>query len=147
MSGQQYWSGKYAFIALTPDTDIRSCFLGSFGFVVDSHVLGNSPIYDYWNDLNPENFVYGGAVDETLTTGENRAFVDVNSMISGTNDRSSIFWAAMQPENADVFASEIMQKKLTMVCKGIRDAWNLEKSTEVYPWEQYLLQPILPKKK
>ena len=143
----QYWSDKYAFIALTPESDIRSEFIKAFAFVVDSHVLGNSPIYDYWDDLNPEGFSYGSVPDAALTAGENRVFVDTDSMISGTYDRSRIFWAAMQPNNADVFASETMQNKLTMVCEAIRDAWRLEKSAEVYPWEQYLIQPIQTKKK
>ena len=45
-----------------------------------------------------------------------------------------------------MFKSETMQKKLTMLCKAIRDAWNTEKSTDVFPWEQYLTKPIAKKK-
>ncbi len=144
--GVQYWDGKYAFVALSTGVDVRTEFLKAFGFVIDSHVLGNSPKYDYWDTLNPSGFMYGGAIDASLAAGENRAFVDVESMSSGTTDRSRIFWQAMLPENADMFKSETMQKKLTMLCKAIRDAWNLEKSTDIYPWEQYLTKPIAKKK-
>ena len=145
--GVQFWIDNYAFVTIAAGADVRSEFLKGFGFVVDSHVLGNSPIYDYWDDLNPKDFVYGGAADGTLTTGENRAFYDEDSMATGTIDRSRIFWQAMQPDNEDMFKSEIMQAKLKMVCRGIRDAWRLEREEEIYPWEQYLNEPIARKKK
>lgn len=145
-TGTQYWIGKNAYIALPCGCDVRSEFLKAFGSVIDSHVLGNSPKYDYWNTLNPEGFVYGFDLDESLTTGENRAFVNAESMATATADRAHVFWQAMLPDNADTFKSEIMQKKLTMLCKAIRDAWNLEKNTEVYPWEQYLTKSIAYKK-
>ena len=145
-SSVQFWSDKYAFVVLCPGEDIRSEFLKSFGFVVDSHVLGNSALFDYWNGLNPEGFAYGAAVDGTLAQGEDRAFVDVDSMSSATVDRSRIFWKAMEPDNADMFQSEIMQKKLQLLCKAIRDAWRLENKTDIYPWEQYLTEPIAAKK-
>lgn len=147
IAGTQYWVGKNAYIALSCGADVRSEFFKAFGWVVDSHVLGNSPKYDYWDTLNPEGFAYGSIADEALTTGENRAFVNVESMTSATADRAHIFWQAMLPENADMFKSETMQKKLTMLCKAIRDAWNLEKSKDIYPWEQYLTKSIAYKKK
>lgn len=144
--GVQYWDGSNAFIALSTGVDVRSEFLKAFGYVIDSHVLGNSPKYDYWDSLNPSSFMYGGTINESLVSGEDRVFVDVDSMSSGTIDRSRVFWQAMLPENADMFKSETMQKKLTMLCKAIRDAWNLEKSTDIYPWEQYLTKPIAKRK-
>lgn len=144
--GVQYWAGSNAFIALATGVDIRSEFLKAFGYVIDSHVLGNSAKYDYWDALNPEGFMYGSTADESMTTGENRAFVNTDSMVSGTADRSHVFWQAMQPENGEMFASEIMQKKLTMLCKAIRDAWGLKRKSEVYPWEQYLSKSIAYKK-
>lgn len=147
MKGVQYWSGKNAFIALSTGADIRSEFLKAFGYVIDSHVLGNSPKYDYWDTLNPSGFMYGSTVDESLVSGENRAFVNVESMASGTTDRSHIFWQSMQPENTEMFKSETMQAKLKMLCKAIRDAWGLERKTETYPWEQYLEKSIAYKKK
>lgn len=147
IKGQQYWEGKYALIAISAGTDVRSEFLKGFGHVVDSHVLGNSPMYDYWDDLNPEGFVYGGAINEALASGEDRAFYDAESMQTGTIDRSRIFWQAMLPDNKEMFQSETMQAKLKMLCKAIRDAWRLEREEEEYPWEQYLEKSIAYKKK
>lgn len=143
--GQQYWDGRNAYIAICSGSDVRSNFLKCFGLVVDSHVLGNSPVYDYWDTLNPINFRYGKP-DESLISTENRVFVDMDSMTSGMCDRSRIFWQAMEPNNEELFKNEIMQKKLTMLCKAIRDAWNLEKKTDVYAWEQYLEEPIAAEK-
>ena len=40
------------------------------------------------------------------------------------------------------FQSEIMQNKLTAICRGIRKAFGLEKSPEVFIWEQYLNKPL-----
>jgi len=48
----------------------------------------------------------------------------------------------MKPDNGELFKSETMQKKLAMLCKAVRDAWNLEKKSDVYPWEQYLTEAI-----
>ena len=143
--GQQYWDGRYAFITLCSGSDLREDFLKGFGLVVDSHVLGNSPVYDYWDTLNPEGFRYGKP-DEAFVTGETRYFVDVDSMTSDMMDRSRIFWQAMKADNAELFQSETMQKKLKMLCKAIRDAWDLEMKSDIYPWEQYLKKPIAYKK-
>ncbi len=138
----QYWDGGDAFIILPVGVDVRESMIQALGYVVDSHVLGNSAKYDYWNTLNPEGFIYGAEPEEAYLTGDTRAFVDRESTVSSTEDRSRIFWQAMQPDNAQLFASEIMQEKLLLLCQGIRDAWNLEQKTEIYPWEQYLSQSI-----
>ena len=50
----------------------------------------------------------------------------------------------MAEENAGVFASETMQKKLRRMCEGIREAYGLEKVKEIFPWEQYLHRPLVP---
>ena len=137
----QYWVENDAFIVLPVGADVRTGFLTGLGYIVDSHVLGNSSKYDYWNELNPEGFTYGTA-NETYLSGEQSAFADASSMASAADDRSRILYEAMQPDNAAMFSSEIMQKKLLLVCQAIRDAWNLEWKKETYPWEQYLTEPI-----
>lgn len=144
----QYWYDGDAFILLSAGADIRNAFMDAVSYVVDSHVLGNSPMYDYWNDLNPEGFVYG---DETTYSqeyleGESIAFFSQESMESATEDRAQVFWQAMKADNAQLFQSETMQKKLLMLCQAIRDAWRLERKTETYPWEQYLEESIAYKK-
>ena len=57
-------------------------------------------------------------------------------------DRARIMEYAMMPDNAACFESEIMQKKLRQLCLGIREAFGLKKSTEVFIWEQYLNEPL-----
>jgi hypothetical protein len=53
-------------------------------------------------------------------------------------DRSQTFNQAMLPDNAEMFSSETMQKKLYRLCIGIREAYGWEKSAETFLWEQYL---------
>lgn len=141
----QYWDGNDAFIALSTGVDIRTELLKGLAYIVDSHVRGNSSKFDAWEDLNPAGFAYG-TVDTALLSGDARAFVNESSMATAVDDRSSILLQAMLPDNAEMFQSEIMQKKLLLVCQGIRDAWNLERKEEIYPWEQYLTQSIAYKK-
>lgn len=142
ISGKQYWYDGDAYIALAVGCDVADELAKAMGYVVDSHVLGNSPLLDEWNELNPAGFLYGGAVIGSMSQGDQRAFYDDRSMSSATEDRSIIFWQAMKPDNGDVFTSDIMQRKLRQLCLGIRDAWRWEKKTEVYPWEQYLNSPV-----
>ncbi len=144
----QYWVGKYAYIVLTEGIDLRSEFMRCLGYVVDSHVLGNSPDYDYWYTTNPDGFTYGAENQKTeyLEDG-NRYFTSENAMTSPVEDRSEIFYQAMLPDNQNMFASEHMQKKLTMLCKAIRDAWNTKKEEDTFPWEQYLKESVAYKKK
>lgn len=144
----QYWYDGDAFILLPAAADVRNAFMDALSYVVDSHVLGNSPAYDYWNALNPEGFIYG---DETTYSqeyleGENVAFFSEEAMTSVTEDRCQVFLQAVQPDNAEAFQSEIMQKKLLLLCQAIRDAWRWEKKSETYIWEQYLTEPIAYKK-
>ncbi len=143
-AGKQFWYDGDAFIALPVGADIQEAFMNALGYVVDSHVLGNSPNYDYWNDHNPEGFVYGAedTYSESYLEGEQRYFVDGASMQSATVDRSALFAQAVRENNKEMFASETMQNKLKHMCLAIRDAWRWERKTESYLWEQYLNEPV-----
>ncbi len=144
----QYWAGGNAYIALCDGLDLRSELLRCVGYIVDSHVLGNSSDYDYWHTCNPEGFTYGKQdVKQEYLSGETRVFADEASMQSSVEDRARIFQQAMMPENKEMFASDAMQKKLKMLCVAIRDAWREKRNTEVFPWEQYLNTPIAYNKK
>lgn len=134
----------YTFILLPVGVDVRNEFIREMGYVVDSHILGNSAQYDYWEQLNPEGFVYGDATtysEDYLKEGDLQ-FANQASMESATYERSYLFWQAMQPDNGELFRSETMQSKLLLLCQAIRDTWRYEKKTEVYPWEQYLNESI-----
>lgn len=144
----QYWVKDDAFIVLSAGVDVYEWFMKGIGYVISTNVMGNSPILDSWALLNPEGFTYG-SVDafDNFLSGESMAFADKESMTSITEDRSRLFWYAIKPDNAQMFQSETMQAKLVLLCKGIRDAWRLERKTDIYPWEQHLNESIAYKKK
>ena len=48
----------------------------------------------------------------------------------------------MMDGNKYLFELDIMQEKLMLLCKGIREAYKLEKSVDTYPWEQYLAKSL-----
>ena len=96
--------------------------------------------------MNPSGFSYDYDYSlnsvrqdaEAYLSGDDRAFVDQLAMSFPTEDRSRLFAAAMTADNSELFTSEIMQKKLAQMSSGIREAYDWEKSEEVFPWEQYL---------
>lgn len=125
-------------------------FLWGLGNAVDTRVLGNSFDYDQWDKLNPWWFDYTYDYEENLNRddpdqyleGDNRYFTDITAMSFPTEDRSRLFANGMMEDNADMFASSTMQKKLHSICVAIREAYGWEDSTEIYPWEQYLDTPL-----
>jgi hypothetical protein len=137
------WYSGNAYIMLTPAANVETELLQAIGYIVDSRVLGNSPLYDYWDEQNPAEFVYGtDRENNQYLTGDTRGFITEAGMVSSTEDRCEFFVAAMQPDNEEIFQSETMQKKLRHICLAIRDAYRLEKKTQVYTWEQYLQEPV-----
>lgn len=138
----QFWEGSDPYIVLAVGTDINDSFSKGMGYVVDSHILGNSSMVDLWHNLNPAGFTYGAEPNEDYLTGVDMAFLDIDSKTSVIEDRSRVFYWAMKPDCSQLFESMRMQAKLLQLCKAIRDAWRLEKKAEIYPWEQYLTKPI-----
>ena len=51
----------------------------------------------------------------------------------------------MLDNNSELFHKEALQDKLISLCKAIREACDLEDSTTIFPWEQYLQEPIAAK--
>ena len=133
--------GEYRIILTGAEDSVKS-FYQCLGYGVDSHVLGNSRDFDTWNQLNPEGFAYAYSYDFTVQnqylSGDARAFAEALAMSYPHEDRCLIFCHAMMENNGEVFRSEMMQAKLLRLCKGIREAYGLEKSTQTYAWEQYL---------
>lgn len=140
----RFWSNGNAYIILPIGENMEQQLLLNLGYIIDVHTLSNSPMLDNWAALNPEGVAYGAQVvpDASWLEGESRLFADAQSVFSASDDRARIIWQAMQPDNEDMFAAPVMQKKLLLVCKAIRDAWRLERSTETYIWEQYLNESI-----
>ena len=138
----QFWEEGDCWIILSADTDVAASALQGVAYGIDSHVLGNSREFDTWADMNPADFTYTFSThvsgNAAYLSGENRAFVDQRSMTYPHEDRCRIFYYATLPDRTEMFRSPIMQAKLLRICKGIREAYNLQKKTETYIWEQYL---------
>ena len=112
---------------------------------METHILNESIAFDQWNALNPSGFEYDYDYQANAQRdagvylrGENKAFIDTYSMSFPKEDRARIMEYAMLPGNQELFRSEILQKKLLTLCQGIREAYGLKKSEEVFVWEQYL---------
>lgn len=146
----QYWENGVFRIVISSRVDALSGFYQAIAYAIDSRVLGNSRDFDTWDQLNPSGFSYTyGSIpqQEQFLNGEDRAFVNLLAMTYPNADRSQTFCQAMLPDNAEVFSSETMQKKLHRLCIGIREAYGWEKHTETFLWEQYLEESLAYVKK
>lgn len=147
--GLQYWTDDSACIALCPDENLEQNLHHQLFYVLENRVLSTCTAYDSWNKLNPDGFAYNlnqiSAPDEgelQWLEGENRAFIDFDSMSFPRVDRARIMEYAITSGNRGCFESEAMQSKLRKLCLGIREAFDLEDSDEFFRWEQYLSEPI-----
>lgn len=144
-AGIQFWDGQTACIALAAYMDTEYALYHELCHLIDSVVLTQSNAYDRWDTLNPKDFVYdydyvinaGRDGSKYLQSGSEN-FIDTYSMSFPKEDRARIMEYAMTEGNARFFQSRAMQKKLLTLCEGIRDAFGLKKSPEVFLWEQYL---------
>ncbi len=142
--GLQFWQGRDAHIRVALGEDLEVGLYHQIMHTLDSRVLSLCGVYDGWKDLNPKDFQYDNSYianlnrqDTQYLEGEKAAFVDFFSMSFAIEDRAGIFEKACQPGNEELFSAPILQKKLQLLCKGIRQAFGL-KAEEVLPWEQYL---------
>ena len=151
----QYWSGKDACIVLELGDGLEGRLDNGIYHVMDTFLFNNTSDLDQWDERNPKGFRYDlnetdylTRQDDSLLTGDSRAFVDSFSMSYPIEDRAAIFQYAMSPEGAEIFASETMQQKLETLCKAIRNACGWKKSEETFLWEQYLEESLAyqPKK-
>ena len=138
----QFWENGDSYILLS--TQDENAVLEKMIPAIISHVRGNSRDLDEdrWGALNPKDFAYMGNNSQLekpeYLEGDNRAFADSISMRYPYEDQGRILYYAMQENNADMFRSPIMQAKLLQLCMGIREAYDLQKKTETFVWEQYL---------
>lgn len=150
---KHFWEAGDCWILISSEADTIDSFYQAIAYAIDSHVLGNSRDFDAdrWGALNPEGFVYAYSyqVNEKieLLVGADRVFTDRLAMSYPHEDRCRIFYNAMLSDNAEMFRSVVMQAKLRQLCKGIREAYNLEKHENTFPWEQYLQVSIAYVKK
>lgn len=146
-TGVQYLDGTDAYVVIATGTHARQALYHELFHVMETHILTNSTALDRWNELNPPDFSYTfgkgepEAIEPYFSSGT-RCFIDAYSMTYPREDRARVWENALLPGNRDLFRSEPMQAKLTALCKGVRDAYGLTKSEEVFLWEQYLSVPL-----
>lgn len=143
----QFYQDGDAYILVAAAENVRLNILRGLGYIIDSHVLGNSWAYEDWKTLNPEGFdydyhyyAYENHQDSLYLTDAERAFADAYAMTFPHEDRSLLFAYAMMEGNAHYFATDTMQAKLALICEGIRDAYDYWWSEETFLWEQYLVK-------
>lgn len=154
-AGTHFWVEEEPYIALCVGQLNEHLVYHEIFHAIETKVYSDSQIYYEWNDLNPKGFEYDyhyrdymNYEDSEYLKDETRAFIDSYSMTFPMEDRARIMEYAMTAGNEGYFQSEIMQEKLYQLCLGIRKAYKLTKSEEVYPWEQYLNESLayVPKK-
>lgn len=149
LTGVQYWPDGDAYIVLAIGSTLEQSFYHEVSHVLDAYIIAQSLAYDHWETLNPKGFSYDYSYDQYMNRqsqdyleGENRAFVDSYAMTYPKEDRARILEYAMLPDQEGLFQSEYLQKKLRQICVAIRDAFDWKKDSQVFPWEQYLEEPL-----
>ena len=140
----QYWNGRHAYILLTLDEQLEQSFYHAVAHLIETKVLSTSTAFYDWDKLNPEGFSYDNDYIQNLERedtqylqGENRCFIDTFSMSFAREDRARVMEYACMPGKEAYFSSPVMQSKLSMLCRGIREVFSLGKE-ETFVWEQYL---------
>ena len=150
-----YWIGEEPYIALTVGRTTEHTLYHELYHAIESKIFADSQVFYEWDKLNPEGFAYDynytewrDRAESEYLTGDTRAFIDSFSMTFPMEDRARIMEYAMTEGNEAYFRTGIMQEKLYQLCLGIRKAFGLTKSEDVYLWEQYLNEPLayVPKK-
>lgn len=136
----QYWLREDAYLMLTLGENLEQSFYHGIMHAIETRVLSVTTAYYDWEKLNPEGFAYGveNPNGEYLQDG-NQWFANASAMASEREDRAFTMEYACAAGNADLFRSPNMQKKLQMLCKGIRQAFKLQESEETFLWEQYIV--------
>lgn len=145
-TGIQFFENKEAYVVITTGNYSEQALYHELYHVMETHILTESTALDQWETLNPAGFVYGSDQQDAdiYLQGETRAFVDRYSMGYLKEDRARVLENAMLQGKGELFRSEYLQRKLSALCLGIREAYGLKKYTDILPWEQYLINPLTP---
>lgn len=142
--GVHFYDDGDVYIALVMGAYFRGTLYHELFHAIDTYVMSQCNVYDDWGDLNPSGFEYDNDYvanqfrEDYQYLEDDRWFIDMYSMSYAKEDRARIMEYAMQSGNEEFFASEHMQAKLEVLCKGIRTAFGLKNVSEILPWEQYL---------
>ena len=149
VNGIQFMDGFDAYIVLATDHDTKYALFHELSHLMETVILTNSVAYDRWDNLNPSDFQYDNDYLSNQTRDgspwlkEGKAyFIDTYAMSFPKEDRARLFEFAMTPGHDAFFASPNLQQKLRQMCIGIREGFDLEGSSEVFLWEQYLSEPL-----
>lgn len=149
VDGTQFWVAESPYMALRIGSISEQTLYHQIFHVMETKIYSDSQIYYEWDKLNPDGFAYDYEYrtyrtreDSEYLQGDSRAFIDSFAMTFPKEDRARIMEYAMTDGNAECFQSETMQKKLYQLCLGIRKAYGLTESEEVYLWEQYLTDTL-----
>ena len=150
-AGVQFFDGTDAHILLTPGDRMERSLYHELYHVMETHILNESIALDQWDKLNPAGFSYdydyaanAQRDGSAYLQADTRAFIDTYSMSYPKEDRARLLEYAMTEGHESLFQSPFMQAKLSQLCQGIREAYGLKKSEEIFLWEQYLDKPIAP---
>lgn len=150
-NGIQFWIEDDAYVVLAAGDLFSQTFYHEMFHVIETCVYGHSNAYDDWNKLNPKGFEYDydylinlDRAEEDYLQPETRSFIDTYSMSYPKEDRARIMEYAATAGGESYFTSDTMQKKLTALCTGIREAFDLREYPNVLIWEQYLEKPLVP---
>lgn len=149
-SGIQFWDGNDAYVVIALGDGFEKAFYHELFHAIETRVLSRSIAYYRWDELNPKGFTYDNDYitnqsrdgSQYLDDDTTRSFIDTYSMSFVKEDRARVFEYACTEGNENYFLSRTMQKKLRTICEGIREAYGLEQSEEVFLWEQYLESPL-----
>ena len=142
-SALQYWKQGDAYLALALGEDLERNFYHGIMHAIETRVLSVSTVFYDWERLNPEGFSYTNGYgknpegEQYLQEGQ-QWFANAFAMSYAREDRASTMEYACTEGNQGLFQSPHMQKKLQMLCKGIRQAFGLQDREETFLWEQYL---------
>lgn len=147
LTGALFWENGRVYVAIPAGDAVDYALYSQLYQLMDTIILNKSVALDQWEALNPSGFQYAFGqstedVSEEYLRGETMAFANRQAMHSPKEDRGAVMALAMMPNNSEVFSAAIMQRKLQALCTGIRQAFGLRKSPEIFPWEQYLVQSM-----
>lgn len=147
--GFHFWQDTRAVIVLPIGDGMEGALYHQLYHLADTVVLGRSGAYDSWARLNPGDFTYDydyaanrQRQSHQFLQEHARSFVDMYAMSFPAEDRARLLEYAMLPGNEALFNAPILQQKLTAICTGLREAFDLETYPTPLPWEQYLHIPL-----
>lgn len=148
VGGTHFWDGEDSRVVMAVGQENGEWYHQMY-HALETRLMSNSKACYDWEYLNPKGFDYDYSYllnrsreDEGWLEGENRYFIDLYSMSFPMEDRARIMEYAMMEGFGDYFTSDAMQAKLLALCIGLREAYGLKKSPEIFLWEQYLREPI-----